>query len=208
MSAQYPYDEFDDLPDDAPVGVHRKQQSPWQTVLPFLLVLIIVPLLAWGATELIKGRGTDIEVPPVAGQSEQEQSSQSTNPIAPLPEDGPTGAPDNPAEAEEAEEEKPAEEKPAEVAANMEASIAVLNASGVEGFAAQNQVRLAEAGFTNAWADNAADAGWTQSAVYFRDASLQPTAAKVAEVLGIPTVLEDAAVTGELDIVVILATAG
>lgn len=208
MSAQYPYDEFDDLSDDAPVGVHRKPQSPWQTVLPFLLVLLIVPLLAWGATELIKGRGTSVEVPPVAEQSVQEKSSQSSDPIAPLPDEGPTGAPDDPTEAEKSEEEKTPEEQPAEAAANMGASIAVLNASGIEGFAAQKQAVLAEAGFTNAWADNAADTGWAQNTVYYRDASLQPTAAKIAEVLGIPTVLEDAAITGELDVIVILATAG
>lgn len=205
MSDQYPTDEFDDLPDDGPIGVHRKPRSPWQTVLPFLVVLLVVPLLAWGATALIKGRDITVEVPPVAEQSgsQSEQSGAAVTPVAPLPEEGPSAAPDDPNEAKDPE----VEQQPTETPANMAASIAVLNASGIEGLAGQDQARLAEAGFTGAWADNAADSGWAQNTVYYRDASLQPTAAKVGEVLGIPTVLEDAAITGELDVIVVLATA-
>lgn len=206
MSAQYPVDEFDEVEDGAPEGVHRQPRSPWQTVLPFLLALILVPLLAWGTTALIKGRGTDVHVPPSASQSQQstQQSNKSRTPVKPQSNQGPTGAPDNPSETKPNTKPENPTEAPAQTDVNMAASITVFNVSGIEGLAGSNVERLATAGFTGATAENLESTGQTENTVFYRDASLATTAAKVGETLGIGHVVELADATGDKDIAVVL----
>lgn len=55
---EYPEDEFDSPADDGPdpIGVHREPVPAWRSWLPLLAVLIIVPLLAWGAVSLLGSR--------------------------------------------------------------------------------------------------------------------------------------------------------
>ena len=52
---EYPEDEFDAADDEGPVpvGVHRAPVPGWRSWVPLLAVLIIVPLLAWGAVQLL-----------------------------------------------------------------------------------------------------------------------------------------------------------
>ena len=56
---QYPDDEFDaaDAEGPVPVGVHRAQVPAWRSWIPLLAVLIIVPLVAWGAVALLRNGG-------------------------------------------------------------------------------------------------------------------------------------------------------
>lgn len=56
---QYPDDEFDaaDADGPVPVGVHRAQVPAWRSWIPLLAVLIIVPLVAWGAVALLRHGG-------------------------------------------------------------------------------------------------------------------------------------------------------
>ena len=69
--SQYPYppDEFDASSDDgpAPIGVHRAPVPAWRAWLPLLAILVIVPLLAWGAVALLGSRAgdpSDVQVGP------------------------------------------------------------------------------------------------------------------------------------------------
>ena len=57
---EYPEDEFDAADDEGPVpvGVHRAPVPGWRSWVPLLAVLIIVPLLAWGAVQLLGHHGT------------------------------------------------------------------------------------------------------------------------------------------------------
>lgn len=206
MSEQYPHDEFDDLPEDAPIGVHRKPRSPWQTVLPFLVVLLVVPLLAWGATVLVKGNSSadadDTQSDTVAAPVEKEPQSQAV-PVPPVETDGPTGAPEDPNETEEPATEEPAEP---EIPVDLQANIAVLNASGIEGLAGSVAGQLVDAGFINAWAGNAAESQTMENTVFYRDASMLTTAQRVGEITGIGNLVENAAATGESGIAVLLRT--
>jgi hypothetical protein len=68
------------------------------------------------------------------------------------------------------------------------APVAVLNGAGVAGLAGANQEKLAAAGFTAATADNLTGTKPAANTVRYSDASLESTAAKVAEVLGIATI--------------------
>ena len=46
--SEYPRDEFDELAASGPTGAHRAVRPRWRTYLPFLIILIVAPLLAWG----------------------------------------------------------------------------------------------------------------------------------------------------------------
>ena len=50
----YPQDEFDVAEDErVPVGVHRASVPAWRSWLPLLIILVVVPALAWGAVKLL-----------------------------------------------------------------------------------------------------------------------------------------------------------
>lgn len=48
-SNKYPEDEFDFEGKNLPVGSHRKLRSRWRVIMPFIVVIILAPLCAWGA---------------------------------------------------------------------------------------------------------------------------------------------------------------
>ena len=56
----YPDDEFDDGKGagPAPIGVHRAELPAWRSWVSLLAVLILVPILAWGAVKLL-GRSSN-----------------------------------------------------------------------------------------------------------------------------------------------------
>jgi hypothetical protein len=55
---EYPADEFDEPNDSVlPAGVHRRPLPAWRNWLPLLLIVVIVPALAWGALALFKVAG-------------------------------------------------------------------------------------------------------------------------------------------------------
>lgn len=58
MEYEYPADEFDEPNDSVlPAGVHRRPLPAWRNWLPLLLIVVIVPALAWGALALFKVAG-------------------------------------------------------------------------------------------------------------------------------------------------------
>lgn len=58
MEYEYPADEFDEPNDSVlPAGVHRCPLPAWRNWLPLLLIVVIVPALAWGALALFKVAG-------------------------------------------------------------------------------------------------------------------------------------------------------
>ena len=58
MEYEYPADEFDEPNDSVlPAGVHRRPLPAWRNWLPLLLIVVIVPTLAWGALALFKVAG-------------------------------------------------------------------------------------------------------------------------------------------------------
>ncbi len=202
MASQYEPDEFDQIAPGGPQGVHRKKHSPWRNVLPFLAVLLIVPLLAWGATAIIKGRGPEEVVVVEVAQSQVDEPQSEAAPIEPLDEDGPTGVPDD----LDGEEQAPEEVTPEAPAADLNAAIIVLNASGTDGLAGANAEVLSDAGFTNTTAGNADSSATTVNTVYYADASLLPTAQRVGELLGISELSENASAVGDYQIAVLLRT--
>ncbi|MDK6401173.1 LytR C-terminal domain-containing protein [Pauljensenia sp. UMB1235] len=199
MSSVNPRDEFDVAGEDMPVGMHRPQPSKWKSVWPFLVILIVVPLLAWGASSLLTNRPTssNTTVAPT-GQSEA-QSAQST----------PETTQSAPAEQAESAQSEPVTEPestptPAnEPIVDTNVKISVLNGTGRNGLAARTAEELTAAGFAGATTGNAT--GWTteDSTVYYQDPNLEASARAVGEAVGITNVQQSNNI-GDSDIVVLL----
>ena len=192
MSDTHATDEFDDLPADGPVGVHRRSRSPWAPVIPFLLVLIFVPLIAWGVATLIQRNVPEEEIIEVVTQSEEVQSDgevlveEDIDGVVLPPSDLPTAAPDDPS----AEGEEPAAQTPEAAEVDTGARVAVLNGTSVAGYAGQVADQVAGAGFTNVAADNATVWPTDQNTVYYPNAASRATAEAVAAAAGIGSVVE------------------
>ncbi|MBO0901294.1 LytR C-terminal domain-containing protein [Cellulomonas sp. zg-ZUI222] len=196
--ADYPYpeDEFDAISPDAPTGVHRAPRSAWSRWWPFLVVLLVVPVLAYGAVEYLSRTG---DLPQSGGGTSQEQ------PEVPAEEDA-TGGEGDGTEAPEGEAEAPVPEAttPAPEPV-LTTPVAVLNGARVSGLAGRVADELTAAGFTDVTPDNATTALPAESTVYVASEDLRPTADLVAATTGVPTV-EVAPDRADGGIVVLLVT--
>lgn len=197
MTSNYPEDEFDNPAPDAPVGVHRQPKSRWRPVLPFLVVLVVVPLLAWGVTYLMLRTSGDKETPQSGTPSTS--APQSQTPTQPTPSDTPSETPSatpTPDPTETPEEE--------EVPVDLATSVSVLNASGIQGYAAEVAGTISAGGFTNVAAENTS--GWlTQvNTVFYGSPELEATALQVAELAGISEISLDPDSAESSQVVVLL----
>ena len=95
-------------------------------------------------------------------------------------------------------------EAPVEIPVNFGASVSVLNGAKIGGLAARQSEKLVAGGFTAVTADNITANLPTANTVRYSDAAYEPTARKVAELLGIATV--EMGVTPEGNVAVILVT--
>lgn len=199
MSSVYPRDEFDAAGEDMPVGMHRPQPSKWKSVWPFLVILIVVPLLAWGASSLLTNRPTSSNTAATpTGQSEA-QSAQSAPETT-------QSAPAEQAESAQSEPVTEPESTPApanEPIVDTNVKISVLNGTGQNGLAARTAEKLTAAGFAGAATGNAT--GWEteDSTVYYQDPNLEASARAVGEAVGITNVRQSNNI-GDSDIVVLL----
>lgn len=199
MSSQYPRDEFDLAGEDMPVGMHRPQPSRWKAVLPFLAILVIVPLLAWGASSFLTHRvGSETVNPPSAQSSAQSAPSEPMSDGEPEPVEAPAEEP----RSEAAPVEQP-QSTPTEGIVDRNVKISVLNGTGVNGLAAERVSELANAGFPGASAANAE--GWVSevSVVYYEDPNLEASAKAIGKALGIDNVRSTTGL-GDPDVVVLL----
>lgn len=173
----YPQDEFDVdvLPDDVPRGVHRAPRSAFARWAPFVLVVVVCPLLAFGLVTWLnswEGRpGVDI---PVFGDDEPTQSA---------PAEPEESAPETEAETPEPTPTQ-TEEPPPDPARTVE----VYNATQIRGLAGRAADALEGQGFTDVSSDNWPVAAPPASTVYYPVPEDEGTALRVAEVLGLTAV--------------------
>ena len=190
MSETYPKDDFDGVPEGNPVGVHRRTRNPWAPVVPFLLVLVLVPLIAWGVATLIQRNVPQAEVGGVQSQSQSQQAQSATDQAQSdvvIPESNlPTAAPDDPNE----NPDEPADTPEPEATVDYAASVAVLNGTTISGYAAEFAGYVTTGGFTNVSTGNAATWPTDQNSVFYPSADLRATAEAVAAAAGIANVVE------------------
>ncbi|QPL05621.1 MULTISPECIES: LytR C-terminal domain-containing protein [Actinomyces] len=199
----YPEDEFDVQSDDGPVpvGVHRAPVPTWRGWLPLLVVIVVVPLLAWGAVALLGSRSS----PPSAatGSAETEAARQTATSEESEPAADETEAP--------AETQAPAAPAPAATteppaSADLTTGVTVHNGTSTNGLAARTSDRLSNAGYT---AVTVSPGSYEQeepseTTVFYSAPEHAATARAVAEALGITRVVEDSTMAVSNPIVLVL----
>ena len=153
--ARYPEDEFDRIGKNLPQGAHRPGQPWWHGFLPFVVVIIAAPLLAWAMLLLIGSH------PSTANDAATKPQMSQTPNTAATPSPSETGkASERPTESvtpsEEPTQSPPpaAETTPEPRSADKSINVSVLNASGINGLAAKTKDKVAADGFTKVSAEN------------------------------------------------------
>lgn len=193
---EYPEDEFDAADDEGPVpvGVHRAPVPGWRSWVPLLAVLIIVPLLAWGAVRLLGHHGA--------------RPAAEATAAAPAPEGGggagpATGQP--PATAAPTDEAEPT---PAPTNADLTTGVTIHNGAGINGLGGRTGDRLRNVGYTNVEVQQGTydNASPTTTTIFYADSENESTARAVGQALGITNIVESAAEAQSNPIVIVLRT--
>ncbi|MBX9245793.1 LytR C-terminal domain-containing protein [Actinotalea ferrariae] len=180
----YPADEFDAA--DArggPRGVHRAPRSRRSRVLPFVVVVLLFPLLAYGVVTWL----SDWEGLQTPGGSDQGQEAPADDGEATEPA---TDAATEPATEEETTPPEPVAPPPP--VPDLAATVTVYNSTSRSGLASGAAERVEEAGFTSVSADDWDGEDPDASVVYHATAADVATAQLVAQTLGITQVVESA----------------
>lgn len=176
--SQYPQDEFDlAAKERGPKGVHRRTQSTLKRILPFLIVILLGLLLAWGIVAFLNRDNDTGSVDPSPTVTEQPTDAATDEPSEPEATDEPTDDGDG----------EPAEE-PDDASINRDAAVSVLNGGGSQGLAARVADTVTGDNFTNVTAGNYRSALPNVSYVYYQSEDLKETAEHIAELLGIQPV--------------------
>ncbi|PJI93987.1 LytR C-terminal domain-containing protein [Luteimicrobium subarcticum] len=198
QSYRYPRDEFDDIPEDSPIGVHRVPRSAWRKVVPFVAVAAVFGIVAFvGVTLWADGFGggsataDDKDQATTAPRSTAKSTAKSTPKATVASTDG-------------------TEDDGGTSAADVDKStvVAVKNVSnGVTGAAAKDAGTLEAAGFTSVTAGPyTGNAPPAVATVYYKTDDLKSTAAAVADALGIDEVVQTSNLSSP--VLVVLAPAG
>ena len=172
---EYPEDEFDAADDEGPVpvGVHRAPVPGWRSWVPLLAVLIIVPLVAWGAVALLRNGG---------GSPSSNGSSSAGATTA-----GPTASTPEPEETETPEPQPSGD-------ADMTMGVTVHNGTNVTGLAGRTGDKLTNAGFTSVQVAQGVydSADPSATTVFYSTPDNAATAKAVADALGTTNIVESA----------------
>lgn len=187
-SADYPYppDEFDAAASSGgPRGVHRTPRSAWSRWWPFLVVVVLFPALAFGVVTWISNGGGL----PWSGAADGPSASSSTPA-------GSTSAASPSDSASESATETPSPTETPTPEPDLTSAVQVENATKTSGLAGGARDTLKAAGFTDVSIGNWTGPSVGTSVVFYPAAADLGTASKVAELLGISRVVEDATQTG------------
>lgn len=193
---EYPEDEFDELGKDSPGGVHREKPSQWKSVLPFLVVLVLAPLLAWGAASYYTGHKESKPTPTVVASPASTSTHSGQTPA--------TGEPAQSSSPSQAATTQPTDANTPSVKPDFsQLRVEVLNGTGVNGLAAEVAKRVTQLGFENASAANAE--GWLAEAstVYYRSGQ-EAAAEAIAKELNIDLRQENDDAVGDNAVIVLL----
>lgn len=202
MAKTYPEDEFDQLARERSTeGAHRKPLKSNHWLIALVGVLVLAPLVGWGAIQLL-GDGSP-KAASVLGLDDEETT------VAPTGDPSGSATPTDAASTSVAPTDD-ASATPSEtpsVAAEpvLSTPIVVLNGRGTVGFAGENRDKLTADGFTSVLAaDYTGGDTPVASTIYYKNADLKATADKVAEVLGVTELVESEGAVGEYEIAVVM----
>ena len=201
---EYPEDEFDAADDEGPVpvGVHRAPVPGWRSWVPLLAVLIIVPLLAWGADQLLGRHGARPAAEATAAAPASGGGGGSGAPAsggqAPA-----TGQP--PATATPTNDARPTS---APTNADLTTGVTIHNGAGINGLGGRTGDLLRNVGYTNVEVQQGTydNASPTTTTIFYADSGTEATARAVGQALGITNIVESAAEAQSNPIVIVLRT--
>lgn len=200
MEYEYPADEFDEPNDSVlPAGVHRRPLPAWRNWLPLLLIVVIVPALAWGALALFKvAGGTNSSV---ATSIATKMASNKTTAKAKV---SASAAPKSNATVVTTQAPTPTPTPTQSI--DHTVGITVHNGTNTAGLAARAGSTLEGAGFTAVTVSPGvySEATPTDSTVYYASEDQEPVAKAVAKELGISNVELSAEQASSNPIVVVL----
>ena len=204
MEYEYPADEFDEPNDSVlPAGVHRRPLPAWRNWLPLLLIVVIVPALAWGALALFKvAGGTNSSV---ATSIATKMASNKTTAKAKATASA-SAAPKSNATVVTTQAPTPTPTPTPTQSIDHTVGITVHNGTNTAGLAARAGSTLEGAGFTAVTVSPGvySEATPTDSTVYYASEDQEPVAKAVAKELGISNVELSAEQASSNPIVVVL----
>lgn len=221
----YPTDAFDNPP-SGPVGVHRGRRSLAVRVAPFLMVIVVAALaglLVWGIAsgELNKvpwpwaqqsaqtaqdSKGGQDDAAADDGDDAQADTDDQDDAANQGQADG-QGA-DDAAQSDDATADEPQTEPETqpEQTVNYNTSVRVINATGVNGYAAQQSGVLQSVGYTSVIAANPSGGALPSvNVVWYQNETDLATAQNVADTLGIATVEQATGIADPIVVVYIAA---
>lgn len=219
----YPTDAFDNPP-SGPVGVHRGRRSLAVRVAPFLMVIVVAALaglLAWG---IASGELNKVPWPwaQQSAQTAQDSKGGQDDAAADDGDDAQADADDQDDAADQGEadgqdtdgaaqpddataDEQQPESQP-EQTVNYNTSVRVINATGVNGYAAQQSGVLQSVGYTSVIAANPSGGALPSvNVVWYQNETDLATAQNIADALGIATVEQAAGIADPIVVVYIAA---
>lgn len=219
----YPTDAFDNPP-SGPVGVHRGRRSLAVRVAPFLMVIVVAALaglLAWG---IASGELNKVPWPwaQQSAQTAQDSKGGQDDAAADDGDDAQADADDQDDAADQGEadgqdtdgaaqpddataDEQQPESQP-EQTVNYNTSVRVINATGVNGYAAQQSGVLQSVGYTSVIAANPSGGALPSvNVVWYQNETDLATAQNIADTLGIATVEQAAGIADPIVVVYIAA---
>ena len=207
----YPEDEFDTLgAKRVPQGVHREPTPRWRQWLPYLLVLVLVPVLTFGVVKYFAGSSSD-EPGPTAEETETSapeeggEESPGAEDGATDPDSEETGGTDEPGDEEPGDEEPGEEDTEDPEDLNLDTHVLILNGARVQGLAGEVADALTDEGWQYTEADNYAQAAPAESTLYYTSEEFAAEAEAVGEQLGITNLVESSSAASN-GIVIVLRT--
>lgn len=181
----YDEDEFDALgADRVPVGVHRRPVPWWRHAMPFVVVLILAPLLAFGVVQLwSQEAGPNSDPTPTAGADESGDGTEGEPSDEATDEDG---AATDESESPEDEETTPEDDL------DRDLGVWVLNGSATVGLAGEAATQLDEDDWTNVETSDYSYELPTETTIFYTTADMADEAEAIGEALGISALSEDA----------------
>lgn len=215
----YPTDAFDNPP-SGPVGVHRGRRSLAVRVAPFVVVIVVAALaglLTWGIAsgELNKVPWPWAQQSAQTAQSDQDRQDDDgddTQADADAQDDAADQGEadgqdtDGAAQPDDATADEQQPESQPEQTVNYNTSVRVINATGVNGYAAQQSGVLQSVGYTSVIAANPSGGALPSvNVVWYQNETDLATAQNIADTLGIATVEQAAGIADPIVVVYIAA---
>ncbi|HWK91205.1 MAG TPA: LytR C-terminal domain-containing protein [Luteimicrobium sp.] len=197
-SYRYPPDEFDDVPEDAPTGVHRVPRSPWRKVVPFVVVAVVFAVVAYGAVTIASNLlGSD------GASATDKTTSASKDSTAATPKATTKPKPTTSADASGSDETSGSDDT-ASADVDHATAVAVKNGAAITGLAAKAAAKLEGEGFTQVTPGDYTGTKLADSVVYYVDSKDEATAKAVGSTLGISDVEQVSALKGGAPIIAVL----